>query len=175
MEQLEQKMQAELDALVDVSAEAWRGGALEILVNTLREAFVLCPDEVAILLLSPDGAVLSFVYPVELAAGGGNTFPVALPSLAGRVAAEGVNVCSNRLPEEPHLGFYERVAVRGLPPVPIQKLLAVPLQEPGAGILGVVEISRRGESRAEAGPDFGPEEQQRLTRLVGMAAAALTR
>ena len=173
MEQFERKMQAELDTLVDVSAEVRRGAALEILVDTLREAFVLRPDEVAILLVSPDGAVLSFAYPVELAAGGSNAFPVALPSLAGRVAVEGVSVCSNRLPEEPHLGFYERVAVRGMQPVPIQKLLAVPLRESGAGILGVIEISRRGETRAEAGPDFGPEEQQRLARLVGMAAAVL--
>ncbi|MFA5028613.1 MAG: hypothetical protein WC713_12150, partial [Candidatus Methylomirabilota bacterium] len=150
MEQFERKMQAELDTLVDVSAEVRRGAALEILVDTLREAFVLRPDEVAILLVSPDGAVLSFAYPVELAAGGSNAFPVALPSLAGRVAVEGVSVCSNRLPEEPHLGFYERVAVRGMQPVPIQKLLAVPLRESGAGILGVIEISRRGETRAEA-------------------------
>jgi len=175
MEQLEEKMRAALNALGNSSAEIRQGEILELLVRTLREAFVLSPDEVAILLVSSDGAMLSFAYPFELAAGGSNAFPLAIPSMAGRVATEGASVCSNRLAEEPHLGFYERVAVQGLQPIPIQKLLAVPLQGSGTGILGVVEISRRGETCAEADADFGPEERLRLERLAGMAAAALAR
>jgi GAF domain-containing protein len=117
--------------------------------------------------------MLVFAYPPELAAGGTNIFPLSLPSVASRVVHEGASVCSNQATEERHLGFYERVAVEGLRPTPIHKLLAAPLRGPGTGVLGVVEISRRGERRLDAGPDFGPDDARTLERLAALAAAAL--
>jgi hypothetical protein len=40
-------------------------------------------------------------------------------------------------------------------------------------LLGVLEISRRGKTPGEAGPDFLPEELPQIERLAAAAAAAL--
>ncbi len=173
MDDLERKMQGELDGLAGASAAEIERGVQEILVATLKQAFSLREDETALLLLSLDGDMLRFAYPPELAKGGSNTFPVRFPSVAGRVAGGGGCVLSNCVQDEPHLAFYERVPVGGMAPSAIQKLLAVPLQGPETRILGVVEISRRGRATEEAGPDFSPADQERLERLAAIAATTL--
>lgn len=175
MDRIEREFEIALDVLTGRSAEERRGEIVSLLVAAAQDTFTLRPDEVAILFVSPDGAMLTFAFPPELAAGGSNTFPVSVPSLAGRAVAEGVSICSNQAPEEQHLGFYERVAVQGIRPLPIQKMLAAPLTGPGGEVRGVVEVSRRGGDPAEAGPDFGPEDAPRLERLAALAAAALAR
>jgi hypothetical protein len=65
--------------------------------------------------------------------------------------------------------------VQGVAPTAIQKLLAVPLRGPATALMGVLEISRRGKTPDEAGPDFLPEDLHRLERLAAAAAEALPR
>jgi len=172
MDDRAQEMRKELEKLTGIPAAERQRKAFEIVVATLMKTFCLKPDEIAVLILSEDRDMLRFAYPPELAAGGSNAFPVRFPSVAGRVVASGESLLSNQVQQEPHLAFYERVPVQGVAPTAIQKLLAVPLRGPASEVLGVLEISRRGQTPGEAGPDFGPEERQQLERLV--AAAALT-
>ena len=144
------------------------------MVSTVSNALGLGPDEMAILMLSVDRRMLEFVYPSELAAGGGNRFPLTVPSLAGRVVQTGRNVLSNAAWDEPHLGFYERIRIKEQKPQQIQKLLAVGVKGPEGKVRAVIEVSRRGESAGQAGPDFRPEDQQLLERLAATAVPALT-
>lgn len=173
MDDCERELQGKLNALAGAPAGDRRDQVLQVLVTTLVEAFALKPDEVAVFVLSPDGEMLIFAYPPELAAGGANAFPVRFPSVAGRVVVGGKGLLSNQVQQEPHLSFYERVRVHGIAPTAIQKLLAVPLPGPASNPLGVLEISRRGGTWGEAGPDFTPEDLRRLERLAAVAAVAL--
>ena len=169
----EREMRDELATLADAPEAERRRRAFEIVVATVRKTFSLKPDEIAVLLLSKDGDTLRFAYPPELAAGGSNAFPVRFPSVAGRVVVSGESLLSNQVQQEQHLAFYERVPVQGVAPTAIQKLLAVPLRGPASVLLGVLEVSRRGKTPSDAGPDFLPEELLQLERLAAAAAAVL--
>ncbi len=162
--------------LEDASAKTGAGqreAVLEALVSTVSKALSLRPDEMAILMLSGDRSMLEFVYPSELAAGGGNRFPITVPSLAGHVVQTRRNVLSNAAHEVRHLEFYERIRIKEEKPRQIQKLLAVGVNGRDGRVHAVIEASRRGESVGQAGPDFLPEDQQLLERLAAAAAPAL--
>lgn len=173
MDELEEELGRLLEAAAGKTGEAQRAEVLEALGSTVSRAFSLRPDELAILMLSRDRTMLEFVYPLEMAEGGSNTFPISVPSLAGRVIQTGRSILNNAMHEVPHLGFYERIRVRGAKPLQIQKLLAVAVKGSDGKPQAVIEVSRRGKSPAEAGPDFGPEDQQRLERLADLAAPAM--
>jgi len=159
------------DAAAKTGAEQ-RGAVLEALASTVSKALNLRPDEVAILMLSRDRTLLEFVYPSELAEGS-NKFPLSVPSLAGRVVQTGRSVLVNAAREVPHLVFYERIRIKEERPRLIQKLLAVGVRGSDGKVQAVIEVSRRGDSLTEAGPDFRPEDQQRLERLAAAAAPTL--
>jgi hypothetical protein len=114
------------------------------------------------------------VYPSQLAEGGINKFPLSVPSLAGRVAQTARSLLTNAAHDVPHLDFYERIRINEERPRQIQKLLAVGVKGSDGKVRAVIEVSRRGDPLAKAGPDFRPEDQQRLERLAAIAAPALT-
>ena len=149
-----------------------RRAVLQAVSATGSRAFGLGPDELAILLLSPDRRMVRFVWPPELAQGG-NSFPVTVAALANRVIQTGRSLLSNAVRELPHLAFYERVRIQEHSPRAIQKLLAVAVKGADGQVRGVIEISQRGPSRAEAGRDFRPEDQRVLEELAALVAPAL--
>ncbi len=149
-----------------------RREVLRAVSASLSTAFALGPDELAILILSPDRMMVRFLWPPELA-GGGNSFPVTAVSLANHVIKTGSSLLSNRVRELRHLAFYERIRIQEHSPRMIQKLLAVPVRGADGQVRGVIEISRRGQSRAEAGRDFRPEDQQALEQFATLAAPAV--
>lgn len=174
MRELEQELARRLDAAAVKRLPERREEVLEALGSTVRQAFGLRPDEIAILILSRDRSTLQFVYPAGMAEGGSNAFPVSVPSLAGQVVQTGRSVLNNAVHEVPHLGFYERIRVMENAPLDIQKLLVVAVKGADGAPQAVIEVSRRGRSRAEASPDFRPEDQQLLERLAAAASPALT-
>lgn len=173
MDELERELGLLLGAATGKSPAALREEVLGAVGSTLSKAFSLRPDELAILVLNRERTMLRFVYPLELAEGGRNTFPLTMSSLAGRVIQTGRTVLMNAVRDVPHLGIYERIRIRETTPREIQKLLVVAVQGPDGKPQAVIEISRRGKSVAEAGPDFRPEDQQRLERLAQVAAPAI--
>lgn len=173
MDELERELGVRLKAAAGKPPAEQRGEVLRALVTTLAKAYSLNPDELAILMISLDREMLRFVYPPELAKGGSNTFPVAVPSLAGRVAQTGESLLNNDMREVQHLAFYERIPIEGTEPVEIQKLLVVAVKGPDGHPQAVIEVSRRGVSLEEAGPDFRPEDQLLLERLAVAAAPAM--
>ncbi len=173
MADAEQELVDRLKGAAASPASERRGKILEVFVGAVREALHLKPDEVAVLLLSADRTMLHFIYPPALAERGRNAFPLIVPSVAGQVVRTGRGLLTNEMRDTPRLAFYERVRSTESDPLEIRKLLAVPLRNAEGKAVGVVEASRRGATHAASGPNFLPEDQLLLERLVGTASPHL--
>lgn len=173
MDELERDLGRLLEDAAAKTGVERRRAVLEALASAVSKALALRTDELAILVLTRDRTLLEFVYPSELAEGGTNKFPLSVPSLAGRVAQTARSVLTNTAHDVPHLDFYERIRIKEQRPRQIQKLLAVGVKGSDGRVQAVIEVSHRGDTLAEAGPDFRLEDQRRLERLADTAAPAL--
>lgn len=123
----------------------------ERVVKTVSQAFSCKTDEVAILLVSSDGRHLRFAAPRRFAELG--SLPLTKrDSIAVGVFSRRTGEVINNVPMVRHVSFFETVKLRDKP-APIQKMVTTPLLVRGHPV-GVVEISRKGETPREAGPDF---------------------
>lgn len=147
MEELKRELDTLLKAALDKPPGEWRREVLRAVSAAVSRALDLGPDELAILILSPDRLMVRFVYPPELAEGS-NTFPVTVVSLANHVIMTRRSLLSNAVREIRHLAFYERIRIRERSPLEIQKLLVVPVKGSDGQVRGVIEVSRRGKTRA---------------------------
>jgi len=120
-------------------------------VKSVSTSFGSKPDEVAILILTSDGKHLRFVSPRRFADLG--TIPVTKrDSIAVGTLSKKSGEAMNNVPMVKHVAFFESVKLRDRV-VPIQKMITVPILNRGTAI-GVAQISRKGETPGEAGPDF---------------------
>jgi hypothetical protein len=135
-------------------------------------AFGAKADEVAILMTTTDGKHLRFVAPRKFADLG--TIPITKrDSIAVNVFAKKAGEAMNNVPMVKHVAFFESVKIRDRV-APIQKMITVPIVHGGEAV-GVAQISRKGESPADAGPDFTPGDlakAQELFEAVGPYLAA---
>lgn len=76
--------------------------------------------------------------------------------------------------ESKHLRFYENVKGLETSGLPIQKMLALPLVS-GTTPIGVVEVSRKGKSPSESGPNFTPQDAQTVVGICKLAAPILSK
>jgi hypothetical protein len=152
--------------------ESLKQGA-KALAEAIAAKLQVKPDEVAVLLLNATGQTLVFVWPLPLFDSRA-AFPanhktaiasVVLATLKGKV--------DNKLGESKHLKFYESVTGMDTSKIPIQKMVALPLFY-GDKKLGVVEVSRKGKTPEEAGPNFTPADAQALVGLCKEAAPLLS-
>ena len=122
----------------------------ERIAKSASAVFEVKSDEVAILMLTSDLRHLRFAAPrsfVEL-----GTIPLTKrDSIAVGVLGKGVGNVQNNVPVVKHVAFFESVRIRSRP-VPIQKMITVPLLYRN-GVAGVAQISRKGETSEDAGPD----------------------
>jgi hypothetical protein len=139
-------------------------------VKAVSHAFSCKQDEVAILLLSTDGKHLRFVAPRRFAELG--SIPVTKrDSIAVGVLQRRAGEVINNVPMVKHVSFFESIKLRDRP-VPIQKMVTVPLIVRGQPI-GVAEISRKGETARDAGPDFTPADLRRAQEMLDAVAPLL--
>jgi hypothetical protein len=141
--------------------------------NELAKTFNVQPDEVAV--LKVDKQSLAFAYPTKL--GHVGTVPInASSSVAGRTATTKRAEIINNFAQAKHASVFESVDIGARPkPVPgekadkhthvIQKIMSVPVVTP-AGVVGVIQISRKGTSAPAAGPDFSPADLQKLVTIA---------
>lgn len=152
----------------------------ERVATEIAKAFGVKDDEVAILRL--DKQMLSFIYPARLATVG--SIPVnTSTSLAARTANTKRAEILNNFAQSKHASVFEAVELdAGKHKIPgqhanpdeklahvIQKMMSVPVMGP-AGVLGVIQVSRKGRSAPDAGPDFGPADLQKLVTVASSLA-----
>ena len=140
----------------------------------LAKTFNVQPDEVAV--LKVDKQSLTFAYPTKL--GHIGSIPVnSSSSVAGRTATTKRAEIINNFAQTKHASVFESVDI-GAKPKPstpgdkpdkhahvIQKIMSVPVVTP-AGVVGVIQISRKGTSAPAAGPDFTPGDLQKLVTIA---------
>jgi hypothetical protein len=134
----------------------------ERVVKSVSQQFGCKQDEVAILLLSVDGKHLRFIAPRKFAELG--SIPTTKrDSIAVGVLSRRSGDVINNVPMVKHVSFFETIKLRDKP-VPIQKMVTTPLLVRGQPV-GVAEISRKGESVRDAGPDFTPADLRKAQEV----------
>jgi hypothetical protein len=123
----------------------------ERIVKSVAGGFGAKADEVAILILTTDEKHLRFVAPRKFVDLG--TIPITKrDSIAVSILGKRAGEAMNNVPMVKHVAFFESVKLRDRA-LPIQKMITVPILHRGEPI-GVAQISRKGETPTEAGPDF---------------------
>jgi hypothetical protein len=142
--------------------------ARKLLGEELAKIFHVKPDEVAILSITRGGNFLRFVLPKELRAIG--TIPLnSTSALAARTARESKADALNNFSAVRHASVFEGVPLGRNPGEMIQKIMSVPILSDGK-VVGVVQISRKGYSTKDAGPDFTQFDLRELIGLSGTLA-----
>ena len=122
-----------------------------------------------IALLEANGSVLKFVFPPELKTAG--AIPLSSSAVAARTARTKRAELFNSFTRVKHSSVFEVVKLGKAAPDAevIQKLMSAPILSASADVIGVVQVSRKAKSPADAGPDFTSED---LAKLKSVAAAA---
>jgi len=137
--------------------------ALRSLAKTVAKLFGVDMDEVAILGLSAKHKNLAFVIPEKLASVGSIPLSSAT-ALAARTARERRPEIVNNFSTARHATVFEGVPMGRDPGEMIQKIMSAPIVE-GPRVRGVVQISRKGRSPGDAGPDFTQKDLAALNSL----------
>ena len=136
---------------------------LEVTAGILSQAFRVGTDEVAIFVLDPDKDILHFMWPRKLKTIG--FLPLSsLDSLAAKTVRDNKSFINNRFASVHHASIFERVRLDSDKPLPIQKIISVPI--PGADRLhGAIQVSRKGEEADET-VDFTQLDLDNLTQIA---------
>lgn len=122
-------------------------------------------DEVAVLAISLRWRHLHFLVPAALK----NVGFVPLTSnsaLAARTARDNKPEINNNFSGVRHATVFEGVKAATITGESIQKIISAPILNEGK-VVGVIQISRKGDTTAAAGPDFTPEDLRRVTAICG--------
>jgi signal transduction protein with GAF and PtsI domain len=145
---------------------------LNRVVDLVSKQFGVQHHEVAIFILSTDGKFLRFIVPEKLQAVG-QIPTTSANSLVARTAREKRPEIINLFSIVPHASVFEAVPLveeqRG---DPIQKIMSAPMLHEKK-LIGVMQISRKGKSAAEAGPDFTQAELHELRTVADIVAPCL--
>jgi hypothetical protein len=149
--------------------------ALNRLAAQIAMAFKAKKEEVAILRLSADGKVLSFLFPTKLAKIGAIPLTTA-HSLAAKNIRDKRGEIVNNFSVYKHPTVFESVDLSEQEKaVPIQKIVSAPMMTEGK-VVGVIQISRKGKPGEPVGPDFTPRDLAELSTagsILGKYVAAL--
>ena len=139
---------------------------LEQVAVEIAKIFRAQPDEVAIMELSAAGKTLKFVLPEKLQAVG--SIPLtSTTALAARTARERRADIINNFASSRHASVFEGVPLGRSQGASIQKIISVPVLR-GNQVIGVAQISRKGDTPGESGPDFTSKD---LSELQGLNTA----
>lgn len=149
------------------------GGAQEaqahLLAATLSRAFDVDINEVALYRLDEERSVLKFLWPEKLKHVGAIPYS-SFDSLAARTAREGIVLLENAFASQRHANAYEKIRLASgvaAPPKPIQKMISVPIFK-GEEVLGVIQLSRKGDSNGPQVQDFTDSDADALLTLAGV-------
>jgi hypothetical protein len=167
---LKEKEMGLKDDIKKIAKEAGKGKdglsqAARAIAEAVGQSIAVKSDEVAILLLTTSGNTMKFIWPAPLYESN-----AALPAdyqnaFASSVLKTMKGKVDNKVSESKHLRFFENVKGLETSGVPIQKMIAVPLVHEQKAI-GVLEVSRKGKTPDAVGPNFTPEDGQKLVALA---------
>jgi GAF domain len=153
LEQLEELVNSDKCSMGQVCAE-------------LALVFGVGITEIGVLRL--EGRDLHFVFPPELQVAG--TIPLSGTAIAAHTALGKLPELFNQFAAVPHHNFFESVKLHGAKdspaPMPIQKMMSVPILNEENETLGVLQVSRKGATPAAAGPDFTSHDLETLERAA---------
>jgi GAF domain-containing protein len=143
---------------------------LDRAVELISRAYSVAAHEVAILGLTTDGRSLRFLAPENLRQVG--QIPLSSGNaLAARTVRDKRGEILNHFYALPHASVFEGVPIaeqqRG---EPIQKIMSTPIMS-GNQVIGVLQVSRKGRTAADAGPDF-TDLQLRELKTISDALAS---
>jgi hypothetical protein len=133
------------------------------IASVISKMFGVDQDEVAILHLSAKHKNLKFIIPEKLAAVGSIPLTSAT-ALAARTARERRAEIVNNFSSARHASVFEGVPLGREPGDLIQKIMSAPIMD-GHDVSGVVQISRKGRSPSDSGPDFTQKDLRALVSL----------
>jgi transcriptional regulator with GAF, ATPase, and Fis domain len=154
----------------EFEAEGLTPHNVERLGAELAKTFSVHADEVAILKLEKN--LMVFVYPTKLHQVGSIPMNTG-SSVAARTASTKRAEAINNFAQTKHASVFESVEL-GKKPEPglhkeekhiIQKLMTAPVVSP-TGVLGVLQICRKGTSAPAAGNDFSQPDLQKLVAIA---------
>ena len=164
----------ELESLLDQlekEAAPLRPADLDKVAAAIAKLVGVESDEVAILELRSSSKALRFVLPEKLRAVG-NIPLTSANSLAARTARERRSDIVNNFAQSRHASVFEGVPLGRRQGVCIQKLISAPIVREDE-VVGVVQISRKGETSQDCGPDFNPGDLKALRGLNDLLARFL--
>src|SRR5208282_60169 len=141
--------------------------------DLIGKNFAVQPHEVAILGLATDERFLRFIVPENLRTVG--QIPLSSTnSLAARTVREKRPEIINHFSVVPHASVFEAVPI---PPElvrgePIQKIMSMPVMIEKK-VVGVIQVSRKGATAAEAGPDFTHPQLRELKTIADALAPSI--
>jgi hypothetical protein len=121
-------------------------------------------NEVALFRLEKNS--LRFIFPVELRDAG--AIPLSGSAVAARTAATRIPLLSNSFARVKHVSLFETIKLSAAgdsqdnEQMPIQKIISVPVADPGNKVVGVVQVSRKGLDSSLAGADFSGDHLKQL-------------
>ena len=137
---------------------------LDQLAGVIAQAFKGRKDEVALLNLSSDGKMLSFLFPTKFQKIG--AIPLTSShSLATKTIRDKRGEIVNNFSVYKHPTVFESIDFSDKEKAaPIQKIVSVPMVVDGK-VVGVIQVSRKGKAGDPIGPDF---TQADLAELVAV-------
>lgn len=144
---------------------------LEEAANSLCRAFGAKPDEIAIFSLDAGEEILTFLWPKKLRSAG--IIPLsAISPLVAQTARENRGFVDNLFANTSHASFFEKFRTADAAPLPIQKIMSVPVRRDGR-LCGVIQVSRKGEDVTKVGRDFSQQDLAILQRMSDVLAGYL--
>ncbi len=140
---------------------------VEALCTVIARIFGIGTEEVG--LLRVYGLSLEFVYPFALKSAG--RIPLSTSAVAAQIATSKKPEIFNNFAAVSHNSVFElvplgRVSTKTADFKHIQKMIAAPIPDSKHKSIGVIEISRKGRTRDEAGPDFTEADLQDLDKIA---------
>jgi hypothetical protein len=152
-----------LASAVEADATSAAGVSMPALAEKVAKELRVRVDEVAILAVSNRWRHLHFLVPAALK----NVGFVPLTSnsaLAARTARDSKAEINNNFPAVRHATVFEGVKAATTTGESIQKIISAPISNEGK-VVGVIQVSRKGENLAGAGPDFTTEDLAKVLAI----------
>ncbi|MCP5101724.1 MAG: GAF domain-containing protein [bacterium] len=166
-----------IGALAVESAKENKTKAFKTIIREIEafytENFFLGEYEVAIFLTNDEKTVLSFACPAYLVNSG--MIPVSsTEAYTATIFRTGRGVIENNLQQQKHLGIFEIIRTPNDEIKPVWKMIGA-LIAVAEEKIGVIEISRRAVSQAEAAEDFSESDLMFLENTIAKLATFLQR